>query len=411
MSRPFQFLSLSLTLPLKFNFDGAVMPIRNTASCASLAILLLAAGCLMAQTPWPEGSSMFRTRANDGMRGPVRSCREETTLAAVPGVRDEIRSASTTEYDREGRVSSTRVLQSDGSPWITHYEYSPSGQLLKVVSGTEGKEKSVTSYVYDAQGRIQRIVPDKQSEGPTSFQPISFQDDEHGRRTSTVSSSAADYQPKMASGGGPFEALTFAPNLPGGGTSTTIYDEHDCPTEVEVRDAKGQLLMHATRTYDSQGRIIDEKQIHDNLAAMFSTAAHEKVLQEEGLSSEQFATLLQAELPKLMGGQSEAYTVSYSYDAHGRVSHTSRRIYNQQEEIDATYNDHGDVESEVTRSTQMPAADGSPPSPGRPPYSEVRYSYQYDDHGNWTEKTASYRSSADEDFQSSSTVKRTVTYY
>jgi len=354
---------------------------------------------------------MSRTRANDGLRGPVKSCREETTLAGVPGVRDEIRFGSTTEYDREGRVSSTRALQSDGSPWITQYEYSPSGQLLKVVSGTEGKEKSVTSYVYDGQGRIQRIVPDKQSEGPISFQPISFQDDEHGRRTSTVSSSAADYRPNMATGGGPFEGLTFAPNLPGGGTSTTIYDEHDRPIAVEVRDAKGELVMHATRTYDSQGRVIDEKQSHDNLAAMFSPEAHEKALQEAGISSEQFATLLQAELPKLMGGQSEAYTVSYSYDAHGRVSHTSRRIFNQQEEIDTTYNDQGDVESEITRSTQTPAADGSPSIPAQPPYSEVRYSYQYDDHGNWTEKTTSYRSSADEDFQSPSTVKRALTYY
>jgi hypothetical protein len=33
-------------------------------------------------------------------------------------------------------------------------------------------------------------------------------------------------------------------------------------------------------------------------------------------------------------------------------------------------------------------------------YSETRYSYQYDQHGNWTEKTVSYRSSSDAAFQS-----------
>ena len=240
-------------------------------------------------------------------------------------------------------------------------------------------------------------------------QPISFHYDQQGRKTSTVSSSAADYRPNMASGLGPFDALDLPPNLPGGGTATAIYDEHDRPTEVQVRDAKGELVMHATRTYDSEGRVTAEKQFHDNFVPMFAPEAHEKILQESGLSAEQLATLVQAELPKLMGGHTEAYTISYAYDVHGRVSHTSRRIFNRQDEIDTSYNEHSDIESEITRSTEIPA-DGSP-SPGQPPYSEIRYSYRYDEHGNWTEKTTTYRSSPDENFQSPSTIKRTLTYY
>jgi hypothetical protein len=116
-------------------------------------------------------------------------------------------------------------------------------------------------------------------------------------------------------------------------------------------------------------------------------------------------------MPKLTGGHTEAYTISYAYDVHDRVSHTSRRIFNHEDEIDTTYNEHGDIESEITRSTQTPAADGSPSGPSEPPSSEVRYSYQYDDRGNWTEKTTAYRSSPDEKFQSPSTIKRTLTYY
>jgi hypothetical protein len=215
----------------------------------------------------------------------------------------------------------------------------------------------------------------------------------------------------MASALGPFEALDLPPNLPGGGTATIIYDEQDRPTEVEQRDAKGELVMHATRTYDSQGRVLAEKQIHDSFVAMFASEAQEKILQESGLSPEQLATVVQADLSKLMGGHTEAYTISYAYDVHGRLSHTSRRIFNQQDEIDTTYNDHGDVDSEITRSTEIPNADGMPPDAGRSPYSEVRYSYQYDEHANWTEKTTAYRSSPDENFQSSSRIKRTLTYY
>jgi len=353
---------------------------------------------------------MVRDRAQSGLRGPVKSCKDEMTFPAVADVRPQSRSEYTTEFDREGREISTRILQSDGSLWITRSEYSPSGQVLKVVSGVEGKAVTKTSYIYDDQGRIQRIVPDKPGENPMS-QPISFHYDQHGRKTSTVSSTAADYRPNMASGLGPFEALDLPPNLPGGGTATTIYDEQDRPTEVEVRDAKGELVMHATRTYDSQGRVAAEKQFHDNFAPMFAPEAQEKILQESGLSPEQLSTLVQAELPKLVGGHTEGYTICYAYDVHGRVSHTSRRIFNQQDEIDTTYNDHGDVDSEITRSTEIPSADGIPPDAGPSAYSEVRYSYRYDEHGNWIEKTTAYRLRRDEEFQSPSTIKRTLTYY
>lgn len=354
---------------------------------------------------------MSRDRAHQVLRGPVRSCKEETTPPAMPDVHTDLRSENTTEFDRDGREISTRILQSDGASWITRSEYSPSGQLLKVVSGVERKTVTKTSYIYDDQGRLQKIVPDSQGKVSILSQPISFHYDQQGRKTSTVNSTAADYRPNTASGLGPFEALDLPPNLPGGGTATTIYDEHDRPTEVEVRDAKGELVMHATRTYDSQGRVTAEKQFHDNFAPMIAPEAHERILQESGLSSEQLATLLQAELPKLMGGHTEAYTLSYAYDAQGRVSHTSRRIFNQQHEIDTTYNEHGDVDSEITRSTEIPTADGMPRHAGRSPYSEVRYSYQYDEHGNWTEKTTAYRSNPDENFQSPSTIKRTLTYY
>jgi hypothetical protein len=69
------------------------------------------------------------------------------------------------------------------------------------------------------------------------------------------------------------------------------------------------------------------------------------------------------------------------------------------------------VSSEITRSKPRAAEGGSSPLAGMPPYSEVRYSYKYDDHENWIEKTMSYRSSPDGTFPASSTVERTLTYY
>jgi hypothetical protein len=230
---------------------------------------------------------MVRNRAQDGLRGPVKSCREESTTAAVPNVHPEIRSESTTEYDREGRVSSIRN-QWDSSYWIVRYEYAPSGRLLKIASGNDEKSLSVTSYIYDEQGHIQKIVTDRQSD-----KPVSFHYDQHGRKTSIETSTAEDYQPNLATDGGPFEALAHAPNLPGGGTATTIYDDQDRPSEIQVRDATGQLVMHAVRRYDAQGRVSEEGQVQDNVAAMFPPEAKEKLLQESGFSLEQLQRQMQ----------------------------------------------------------------------------------------------------------------------
>ncbi len=157
---------------------------------------------------------------------------------------------------------------------------------------------------------------------------------------------------------------------------------------------------------------MEEKQLWDNPVAMFPPEVHAKILEQSGLSADQLRQELGMQLPKLMGGQPGPYSVSYGYDTHGRVHHTSRRIFNEEQEIETTYNEHGDVESEITSGTKL-AGDTDPTAAGPrlPPYSEVRYSYQYDQHGNWIEQTISSRSSSDGAFRSSPITKRSLTYY
>jgi hypothetical protein len=80
--------------------------------------------------------------------------------------------------------------------------------------------------------------------------------------------------------------------------------------------------------------------------------------------------------------------------------------------IETTYSEHGDTETEITRSMQAKSEkEQDAPAPGLPPFSEVRHSYQYDDRGNWTEEIVSYRSSPSGAFESSSGRRRTPTYY
>lgn len=173
---------------------------------------------------------------------------------------------------------------------------------------------------------------------------------------------------------GSLRAADIAPNLPDGGTTTTIYDEHDRPTEVQVRDTHGELVNGALRTYDAQGHVSEEKQVYDNLVTMFSPETRQKLLDDSGLSADLRQELL-AQLTQLMKGQAGPYSVSYRYDSEGRLIHTARRIFNHEDEIDTTYNEHGEAESEITRSTR-PEAENETTAPGPPSsYSETRYSY------------------------------------
>jgi YD repeat-containing protein len=375
-------------------------------------ISILAVALTTAQVTSSEEStaSMF-DREQRGLRGPVKSCTEESTHAGVTDTEGktypEVHSEYTTEYDMDGHIVGTRSGGSDGSGWVTRYTYDGSGRLLKTSSGVEGQAITETTYSYDHEGRLQNIGDDGRPDSP-----VTFRYDERGRKSKIEISRPADYRPDTAVAGSPFEVADRAPNLPGGGSAITIYDEHDRAAEVQVRDAKGELVSRAVRIYDGQGHVVEEKQILDNPETMIPADTRAKMLEESGVSPDQLRQELRAQLTKLMAGQSGPYSVSYSYDAQGHINHTSRRIFNQEDEIETTYNQHGDMRSEITRSTRVAGeADPSAPAPGMPPYSEVSYSYKYDDHENWIEKAISFRSSPDGVFQSSTVIKRTLTYH
>jgi YD repeat-containing protein len=310
------------------------------------------------------------------------------------------------EYDPDGRLLATRYRNPDGTQWVTRFNYDAAGRLLKMGSGTDGQRVTTTTYSYDTQGRMETIRDDTKPETP-----VVFHYDGLGRKTKIETSSPADYRANVARGGSPFEVLDCAPNVAGGGSATTIYDEADRPIEVLVQDAKGELLQRAVRTYDAQGHIVEERQILDRPENMIPAEARARMAQESGLSVDQITQDLRARLTQLMGGQSGPCSVTYLYDNNGRIKHTDRRVFDHHDEIETTYNEHGDMDREITRSETT--ADQADPSStaGPPPYSEVRYSYTYDQHGNWVEKAISYRSGPEEAFQSSTCMKRTLTYY
>src|ERR1700752_4630504 len=251
----------------------------------TLASLLLCLPMTLAQaSSSEEASAPMSDRTQAGLRGLVKSVTETYASGATAQIHFE----HTTLYDSSGRVLSTRTRNSDGSYWVTRNEYSNSGQLLKSASGAEGQILSETRYSYDSQSRLVKITSDNNPDVP-----ILFHYDEQGRKTKTQTSCPSDYRPNFATGGSPFDSVDSAPNLPGGGVTTTVYDEHDRPVEVQVRDSNGELVTRALRTYNAEGRISDEKQVYENFIAMTPPDTRQKMIDESGLSPEQ----LQQELP------------------------------------------------------------------------------------------------------------------
>jgi hypothetical protein len=346
-------------------------------------------------------------REQHGLRGPVKTCVEETTYAGVIAADGrqlpESKSRYETEYSVEGRVITRRTHNSDGSEWVIRYTYVGSGRLLKTASGVEGEETTETLYSYDDQGRVRNI-----SDSSRPDNPVTFRYDERGKKTKIQISHPVDYRPNTAVAGSPFECADRAPNLPGGGSATTAYDEHDRPTEVQVHDARGELMSRAVRVYDAEGRVSEEQQILDNPETIIPAEAREEILKSSGASLHE----LREQLTKLMGGQAGPFAIAYRYDAEGRVRQTHRRIFNEEHAIETTYNEHGDKATEVTRTRPIGIqTEQSTPGAKLPAYSEVRYLYQYGQHGNWTEELVSFRSSPDGAFESSTRRRRSLTYY
>lgn len=59
------------------------------------------------------------------------------------------------------------------------------------------------------------------------------------------------------------------------------------PTEVRVQDATGQMLKRAVRTYDTQGRLSEEKQIVDRPELMIPAETRAGMMEQSGLSADQ----------------------------------------------------------------------------------------------------------------------------
>jgi hypothetical protein len=359
-----------------------------------------------------EQLPVMTEREQAGLRGPVKTCIQETTILSDPANNiPERKFSTTTDYDLSGRVLSVRNSNPDGSEWVSTRTYDASGRLQKVSSGNTNSKPAEHIYAYDESGKLLRI-----SYSDSESTDTNFRYDEQGRKSKVENLPALPQASGLGASTGysyMWEGSDSGFRVPDGGTITTLYNDRDQPIEAQIRNAQEQLVSRIVRRYDEKGRIKDDKQIIENPELSVPPELKSQMNAEQLKSIGAF--LAEALVP----------STSYSYDAHNRVSEKRSGISSVDEQITSlSYNEHGDVAEERATTSFHPelskkfsldenggmnATDNQPVPP--PMQSESRHDYQYDSHGNWTEQVVLWRHSPEEPFKVSTINKRTITYY
>jgi YD repeat-containing protein len=376
---------------------------------------------LQSQTQSPSSpirSAYMSDREKAELRGPVKTCVEETILP------DGSKSLTTTEYSPDGRLLTFRTTNSDGSEWVTAQTYDADGHLAKTISGKMGEPNAETLYGYDEAGGLLTITNSPEKGGR-----IDFHYDEQGRKTTIqrFDPKTLERAQNTVSALSPWDTAESRIGIPAGGKITTIYDGNDQPTEAQIRDAEDRLVSRIVRTYDANGRLVKEEPIQENPALFFADR-----FGAEGRPQPTAAQLeaMNTAMKSLLRGRSGTGT-SYIYDEQGRITKIHDRNFAFDKVTTISYNEHGDKSEERTtvaensivpvgvpysvdeNGTLIPSNPTTEPpiSPALPGQSEVFYSYQYDSHGNWMEQTVNYGSGQGGAYEPSTGRRRTLTYY
>jgi YD repeat-containing protein len=337
-------------------------------------------------------SATLSDREKAGLRGLVEECTVESTTPSRPGS-SAWRIVNTTKYDPDGRIYQTGYINNDGSKGMESFTYSAEGHLLRTVWDTNGKT-SDTIYNYDPQDRLIAVTSD--AEWSTNFEY-----DEQGRKTRFVKSKlkASDNGDDRSRLGVDIESenvdLFVFP--PAGGMVKTLYNELDQIYESLIYGPNGDLLKRLTRAYDPKGRVIESSLFIESLDSFLSPEVRKRLAAEPGAFEK-----AQQEIAEFLGDQGLLARSSYVYDDHGRIIEKHVHVGPTKEITRITYNDQGDKAEEFETTSDPARSSGQ---------SEARFSYQYDDFGNWIERTISSPSTANLSSRIWSTERRTIKYY
>jgi YD repeat-containing protein len=172
--------------------------------------------------------------------------------------------------------------------------------------------------------------------------------------------------------------------IPSGGHARISFNEQDQPLEWQVYDANQNLLNRLIRTYDENGRVAEIRYTIENFLSALPTEAQQQFVAEPGAADRIMEGFTQP-----LGELRNFTRVTFNYDDAGRIIEKHRHVgYSLETTTKITYNDHSDKleERESTTGDLNPPRHCDRSSPAPFPNQDTRYSYKYDNFGNWTEQ-------------------------
>jgi YD repeat-containing protein len=333
------------------------------------------------------------------LRGSVRSMRSETAQRDL--VRSDWEAAHALNFlvfDERGRLLQLDQRGAENSVSRTMFTYDPSGRLLEHHAGTTGSPLPfVTTYRYDDNGRSIEVTHCGE-DGRETLRETSTYDDT-GRRTRVQ---IVPEQLLTGNVGFGVDGSEFAYGAPGAKTITTRYDEQNRPVDSVFHDLSGTVVLQVITTRDRAGRVLTEEAFQN--ASVLAPHSPEMNQQER--------EMMMAMLAQVYG----SLRTTNDYDADGRLVRRAQAMGALGETVTTyIYNERGDVadQSQVSTKREMRfGEDGRPEAtPDVTRSHDTRFSYEYDEHGNWTSRVVSSRITADGVFAPSNIERRTIEYY
>jgi YD repeat-containing protein len=305
------------------------------------------------------------------LRGSVKSCLLHRTVYSVESGPGASQTEERHEFRPDGSLERHWYKNPPPNPseWTSFYEYDDGNKLTRERAEQSGAITITKLYEYDSVGRISQIIVLDRDGRQRVAETYSYDADSRKKKVVHI-------DPELPSEGcGTMfgvDGTDVAYGSPGAASITSIYDEHGRPFEHLFHDSGGELITRIDFRHDELGNLVEE------------------VCSPQRLPH----GMLGQTSPELVEAARMLFTLQrhHRYDAQARRVETSLTAAAGGDSETFTYNDHGDVMTTISESSQTDLAVGEEgavtpqPDTTRSHRSETQFRYQYDSQGNWIEK-------------------------
>jgi hypothetical protein len=338
-------------------------------------------------------------REKEGLKGPVQTCESKLTYSLHNNPAEEQYRHTVLTFDDRGLL--LQQTQSNAPDWECTWTYEYSDGRLQSIHARIGTEPLVSAhYEYDEQGRVIREFA-IQSDGAEIAKTVyTYTADGSKTARRPIPAELSNVRNAIIH----IEELAASPSTPPGATAIVMsYHPPDRLNSLAFHDVNDNVLTQVDLSYDEAGRLIEEAHSHKQLLppAAFAELPPER------------AQILALAMAQTFG----ALRITHRYDEHGNEIELCTQIGPMGNDLETTsYNQQGDPihkislhhseEHSIDESGRLtPVAEKASDHT-----SETRFTYEYDEHGNWLHKTIE-SSTNGQDWTEASREHRTITYF